>query len=70
MGYSRFGELNREAIKETMETEAVSVEENCGDDFSCKFVMTILCSENCSSCYLHNCRGCSHLQDCIEEGII
>ena len=75
MDYSRIEELNKEAeeaieVKDSDEAETVSVEEGCGDDFSCKFVMTVLCSENCCSCSLNNCRGCSHLQECIEEGLI
>lgn len=75
MDYSRIEELNKEAMeaietKDSDEAETVSVEEGCSDDFSCKLVMTILCSEDCCSCSLHNCRGCLHLQECIEEGLI
>ena len=69
--FSIKAELNKilEMI-EKAEAETVGVEESCGDDFSCKFVMTVLCSEDCKSCSLHNCRGCSHLQECIDEGLI
>ena len=72
MDYNRIEELEKEAIEaeNNDRVEIISVEENCGDDFSCKFFMTVLCSDNCCSCDLNNCRGCSHLQDCIEEGII
>lgn len=72
MDYSKIEELNKEVIEaeNNGRVEIISVEENCGDDFSCKFFMTVLCSDNCCSCDLNNCRGCSHLQDCIEEGII
>lgn len=55
---------------EKAETETVSIEENCGDDFLCSFSDTDFCTENCNGCRLNNCRGCSHLQDCIEEGLI
>lgn len=69
--FSIKAELNKilEMI-EKAETETVSVEENCGDDFLCSFSDTDFCTENCNSCRLNNCRGCSHLQDCIEEGLI
>lgn len=72
MDYGRIEELEKEAIEaeNNDRVEIISVEENCGDDFFCKFFMTVLCSDNCCSCDLNNCRGCSHLQDCIEEGII
>lgn len=66
MDYSRIEESNKEAI----EVETISVEENCGDDFLCSFSDTDFCTENCSSCRLNNCRGCSHLQECVGEGII
>lgn len=38
------------------------------DDFSCCFAGTKLCiQENCDECELHNCRGCNHIEECINE---
>jgi hypothetical protein len=53
---------------EKAETETVSVEESCDDDFQCSFLNTNFCTGNCNGCRLNNCRGCSRLQECMDEG--
>lgn len=69
--FSIKAELNKILDKiEEAEAETVNLEKNCGDDFLCSFSDTDFCTENCNSCRLNNCRGCSHLRECIDEGII
>ena len=36
-------------------------------EFSCEFVVTQYCIEECSACELKGCRACSHLDECMVE---
>lgn len=54
----------QEEIKKGLEHKTL-VQEGC-DDFLCCFAGTILCvPDSCSECALNNCRGCEHLEECI-----
>lgn len=54
------------------EPEPIDIEKGCrGLESTCKFSGTEYCvKESCCTCELNGCRGCAHLKECIEEGLI
>lgn len=58
-------------IVDKLNDEATNSEKYYCNDFICKFAGTGYCiKDSCNNCRLHDCRGCNHFEECIEEGLL